>query len=129
MGTYVGSCLGLGGICADSSAAVLLDINKQVVYARDQHGKVIGRQLLAISKEDELVCFSVYPLSMKTEFQTLFMKYDRAFANLLGLPLYQIPREEGWESTRYEIEDILSKDWWDDGPWDSLNLKKLSKAD
>jgi hypothetical protein len=89
MGTYVGSCLGLGGICADSSAAVLLDINKQVVYARDQHGKVIGRQLLAISKEDELVCFSVYPLSMKTEFQTLFMKYDRAFANLLGLPLYQ----------------------------------------
>jgi hypothetical protein len=89
MGTYVGSCLGLGGICADSSAAVLLDINKQVVYARDQHGKVIGRQLLAISKEDELVCFSVYPLSMKTEFQTLFMKYDCAFANLLGLPLYQ----------------------------------------
>ena len=41
------------------------------------------------SKDDELVCFSIYPLSMKTEFQTLFMKDDRAFANLLGLPLYQ----------------------------------------
>jgi len=37
-----------------------LDVNKQVVYARDPHGAVIGRQLLAISEADELVCFSVY---------------------------------------------------------------------
>ena len=33
LGTYVGSCLGLGGSFAYSAAAAVLDINKQVVYA------------------------------------------------------------------------------------------------
>ncbi len=49
LGTYVGSCLGLGGAFTYSAAAVVLDINKQVVYARDKRGSVVGRQLVAIS--------------------------------------------------------------------------------
>jgi len=126
MGTYVGSCLGLGGVCADSSAAVLLDMNKQVVYARDQHGKVLGRQLLALSKDDQLVCFSVYPLNTKSQVHALFLKYDRDFAKLLGLPLYKEDKDGRQQS--YDIENILSDYWWDDGPWDSPSLKKLNKT-
>ena len=37
MGTYVGSCYSLGGQYAHSAAAVALDINKQVLYLRDEH--------------------------------------------------------------------------------------------
>ena len=59
MGTYVGSCLGLGGICADSSAAVLLDINKQVVYARDQHGRLLGTNFWLFKRRRARVFFDL----------------------------------------------------------------------
>ena len=57
MGTYVGSCLGLGGGLTYSAAAALLDVNKQVLYARDEQGTVIARQLVAISDDNQLVPF------------------------------------------------------------------------
>jgi hypothetical protein len=60
LGTYVGTCLGRGGNLESAAAAVVLDVNKQVVYARDRRGAVVGRQLLAISEADDLVCFAVY---------------------------------------------------------------------
>lgn len=112
LGTYVGSCLGLGGSFAYSAAAVVLDINKQVVYARDERGAVVGRQLLAISEDDHLVCYWVYPLSAEDEIGRAFAEFDHQFASTLGLPLLQ-PR-----GTEYEIAHILSHDWWDDCAWD-----------
>ncbi|HEC84035.1 MAG TPA: hypothetical protein ENI48_02180, partial [Thioploca sp.] len=63
LGTYVGSCLGIGGLCTDSAVAVVLDVNKQVLYARDENGVVLARQLVAISKDEQVVAFEVYPLN------------------------------------------------------------------
>jgi hypothetical protein len=37
LGTYVGSCLGLGGGFSYSALAVVLDANKQVIYAREEY--------------------------------------------------------------------------------------------
>ena len=45
LGTYVGSCLGLGGGFSYSAVAALLDVNKQVLYARNHRGVVVARQL------------------------------------------------------------------------------------
>ena len=42
LGTYAGSCLGLGGICAYSAVAVALDVNKKVLYCRNSSGAVRG---------------------------------------------------------------------------------------
>ena len=36
------------------------DANKQVVFLRDQHGNVLGRQLLTISQEYELLGYYCY---------------------------------------------------------------------
>ncbi|MBL8218446.1 MAG: hypothetical protein JNL62_04420 [Bryobacterales bacterium] len=115
MGTYVGTCLGLGGSFSYSAVAVLLDANKQVVYARDQRGAVIARQLVAVSKEDELVCFHIYPASTRTGVKSLFRDYDQALAQALGLPLYRRSQEE---SAHYEIETVVTRQWWDDLEWD-----------
>jgi len=71
MGTYVGGCLGLGGICSYSAVAVLLNINKQVLYARNQKGTIVARQLIAISELEELVCFSIYPHNNSLKYQKL----------------------------------------------------------
>lgn len=113
MGTYVGSCLGLGGSFAYSAAAAVLDINKQVVYARNAQGTVIGRQLIAISENDQLVCFEIYPLNAQKRLGKLFAEFDTRLTETLGLPLYDAHSEED-----YEIACILSHDWWDDQAWD-----------
>jgi hypothetical protein len=114
LGEYVGSCLGLGGSNSHSAVAALLDANKQVLYARDKHGKVVGRQLVAISDEERLVCFSVYPKGGSVRMKTLFRAYDIAFSEALGLPIH-ISRELG---DGYRIEQVLSQDWYDDYAWD-----------
>ncbi|WP_143177738.1 hypothetical protein [Cystobacter ferrugineus] len=111
MGTYVGSCFGLNGMYAESAAAVALDVNKRVLYARDSRGSVLARQLLAISDDDTLVPFSVYPKSTAPALQALFLDYDLAFAEALGLPL-----NDGREDA--EVELVLSTSFWHDGAWD-----------
>jgi hypothetical protein len=111
LGTYVGSCLARGGYLEHSAAAVVLDVNKQVVYARDQRGSVVGRQLIAISEADELVCFRVYGTVKTDLLEPLFGEYDRTFAARLGLTLFVDAAAE------YEIATILSHDWWDDSAW------------
>lgn len=121
MGTYVGSCVGLGGDFSSSAAAVLLDVNKQVVYARDARGRVLARQLLAISDDDHLVAFRVYPASTSVELQRHFDAYDRAFAEALGI--LRLP-----DMTDYTIENVLSHDWWDDMPWDAAARKALRSS-
>ena len=112
LGTYAGSCLGLGGSFAYSAAAVVLNINKQVVYARNQRGAVVGRQLVAISEDNQLVCYWIYPLNAEKELGRAFAEFDRQLASALGLPLYR-----GSETKSYTIALILSQDWWDDFAW------------
>ena len=114
LGTYVGSCIGLGGQLSDSAAAVVLDANKHVAYARDARGAVIGRQLVAISEQDKLVCFWVYGTVERAVLEPLFLAFDQAFSRALGLPLYGHPHDP---SDAYAIASILSHEWWDDTAW------------
>lgn len=114
LGTYVGSCLGLGGDFAYSAVAAALDINKRVVYARNTRGVVLARQLLAVSEDDRLVCFSVYPQSAGPEIRAMFRAFDIQFSDALGLPLLAGDDD-------YVIEPILAQSWWDDGVWEKQN--------
>jgi len=123
LGTYVGSCLGVGGSFTYSAAAVVLDDNKHVLYARNSHNNVIARQVVAISEEEQLVCFSVYPADADRELLTLFRNYDRCFADALGIEVYEYEDDQ-----EYSIRHILSQDWWDDMPWD-LSLPDSSESE
>jgi len=115
LGTYAGSCLGLGGILQYSAAAAVLDINKRVVYARDCHGAVVGRQILAYSEDGRLVCFSVYPYHEENDLADHFAEFDRQFSAALGIPI--VYTSESGEA-EYDIALILAKKWWDDQHWD-----------
>ena len=112
MGTHFDTCLGLGGVNAFSAAAVLLDENKQVVYARDRAGRPLGRQLLAICEAGRLVCFHVYSApGLREQMLDLFQYYDQLFARRLGLPLHDNSDAE------YEIRLLVAEEWYDDGAW------------
>ena len=116
LGTYVGSCLSLGAILSDDAAAVALDVNKRVVYARDADGRVVARQLVALSEDDALVCFQVYPYESPEPIQRAFAEYDRALAEHLGVPIHREDPDGPGDS--YEIASVLSASFWDDGAWD-----------
>jgi len=111
LGSYVGSCLGLGGLCDYSAVACLVDANKQVAYARDKSGRVVARQLLAIDERDRLVCFEVYPLSADSSIREAFRQFNESLARTLGIDIY---RDN--DADPYEIKIILAMHWWDDGP-------------
>ena len=112
MGTHVGSCLGLGGDFAYSAVANMLDINKQVLYARNEAGQVVARQLVAVSDAEQLVCFSVYPYGASAALQQCFRDYDTQWADALGMELFRAQSDAD-----YEIANVLSQHWWDDGAW------------
>jgi hypothetical protein len=57
------------------------------------------------------VPFFVYPKSAAPALQALFLDYDLAFAEALGLPL-----NDGDEEP--EVEFVLSSSFWHDGAWD-----------
>lgn len=112
MGSAVGSCLSVGGLCSYSAAANALDANKRVLFARTADGRVVGRQLLAISEEKRLVCFSPYPLSLSDALAEFFADYDQVLASYLGLPLHC--------TGDYTIKRLVAKEWYDDGPWSRM---------
>ena len=111
-GTLAGTCLGLGGLCDDSPAALALDVNKRVVFARDGGGRFLGRQILAISEDEQLVCFRVYPERAAVELGATFAAFDRALADDLGIPVHG-PRGEN----EPEVANVLSRHWWYDEIW------------
>lgn len=98
-----------------SAAAVALDVNKQVLYARDAKGAVLARQLVAISSTDRLFAYGVYPPSLPETLQRLFLDHDRRLAQYLDLPLV-LDRDEDQEQD--EVELILAREFWDDGLWE-----------
>jgi len=121
LGSYFGTCLGVGGGLSYSAAAITLDINKQVVYARNAAGRVVARQLLAISEDEQLICFSVYPKRIKTAVRAVFKEFDVQLAACLGMEVYE-PKDDDNGDDGYKIAPIVSRDFWDDDAWD-LNPK------
>ncbi len=117
LGTYVGSCLGLGGVNMYSAVAVVLDANKQVLYARDKKGKLLHRQLVAISKSGELVCFDLYPANASAAVEAAFRAYGVQLSEALSIPLL------GAGET-YEVEELLANEWYDDGAWQYSGRRK-----
>lgn len=116
LGSYFGTCLGVGGMLCYSAAAITLDINKQVVYARSSTGRVVARQLLAIAEDGRLVCFEVYPTSAKREVRQLFREYDLCLAQHLGIEICKGLSEA--DDDDYEIACPVSNGFWDDSAWD-----------
>jgi hypothetical protein len=110
MGTRFHTCLSVGAINSHSPAAVALDANKRVLQARDAAGKVIARQLLAISEDRFLVCFEVYTLRQRTALRSVFATCNYMLARALRLPVWQSGED-------YDIAKIVCREWYDDGAW------------
>lgn len=113
LGSYVGSCLGLGGTYTYSAAAIAIDINKQVVFARDANGHFLARQVLALTKDGKLACYAIYPKASRA-LRGAFAEFDAMLAKDLQLEI----DSSSHDNEDREIELIVAEKWWDDGLWD-----------
>ena len=107
IGTYVDSCVALGGFNSFNASSVALDANKQVVFARDAKGKFVARQVVALSEKHQLLCYDVYFRGGSCdELEKFFIEYDKRLASRLGVIIC--------DDCDIEPKRILSSEWYQD---------------
>lgn len=109
MGNYFDTCLSFGNANAFSTVANACELNKRIIYATDGAGRVIGRKLIGINAEWQLVGYRTYTSLQNTEanqaLNQIFRRYCVDFAAGCGLVL----GEKG------PVPKLLAEAWYDDG--------------
>jgi hypothetical protein len=121
MGTLVNSCLGLGGCNSHSALANAADVNKQVIMAYDKDGTFLGRQLVGISEERQLIAFQVYG-HQADRLEPAFAAFDLQLQQALSLPL-------ATEKDEYTLQPIVCREWYDDYHWDLSSVTPAEVID
>ena len=123
MGNHFGTCLSFGGINAFSAIANACELNKRVIYARDHAGHVVGRKLIGVSEEGNLVGFHTYGSLTGDEsnaaLRAVFQAYAASFARRCSLPL----AETG------TVPTLFAESWYDDGTveWEAAQINEVCK--
>jgi hypothetical protein len=60
MGSLFGTCLSAGKFNAHAAVAAAVEANKRVLFVKDGAGRVLGRQLIALTRDGEIVGFTCY---------------------------------------------------------------------
>jgi hypothetical protein len=110
MGDHFDTCLSPGQFNFFSVFANAADINKRVLYMRDDKDKVVARQLLCLTDNGRLVSFHAYAHS-----DVGFPKLAQRFASELADQMGTVLASDGNVST------LVSYRWYDDGIIDSAH--------
>lgn len=108
MGAHFQTCLSPNQINYFSVFANAADINKRVLYARNERGRVVGRRLLCLSGDGTIVAFSSYCHDIKYGFDECSAAFARALANAMGTAIV----------SRGVVPTLVAADWYDDGAVD-----------
>ena len=108
MGAYFETCLSPGSFNFFSAVANATDVNKGVVFARDDAGRVIGRCLLAITEDGGLLTFRRYCHDPEAGFDRMVEDFATSLAPRMGTIVLQ----------RGKVPDLVADAWYDDGAVD-----------
>ncbi len=108
MGAPFGTCLTPGDFNFFSTLANAADINKRVLYARDDAGRIEGRCLFALSDGGGLLVFHAYC----TNNSLPFGQYVATLAVDLARRMNTVVVKSG------HVSCLVSDDWYDDGAKD-----------
>ena len=106
MGAPFKTCLAPGQFNFFSAVSNAVDVNKRVLYARRDDGAVVGRCLLALTREGGLLTFEPYCNDKKLPFEEMVAE----FVTDLALRMDTIVVDKG------PVPCLVSSDWYDDGP-------------
>ena len=108
MGGHFATCLSPGEFNFFSVVANAADVNKRVVYARDEQQRIVGRCLLALSDRGEILAFE--PFCHDPEL---------GFGDMMGEVVNTLARQmRSVVAIRSRVSCLLAPDWYDDGPRD-----------
>ena len=111
MGQYFGTCLSLGDCYEESLLPNAAEANKHVLYARDQAGKVVARQLIAIDKRASLLGYCCYVRDSADDFlRDCMLAAMTSYCVNLAKRCRLTLANQGVPKTLGKIE------WYDDGP-------------
>ena len=105
MGAYFKTCLSPTSFNYFSVFANIADINKQVIYAKNAKGKVVGRVLVGITQTGGLMIYHLYFHNAQQGFNKFAPQNIKDWAAQIGLTL----TENG------EVSTLVSTNWYDDG--------------
>lgn len=105
MGAIFGTCLSPWECNFFSTLANVLDINKQVLYARDSKGAIKARCLVALTDDGELLAFHAYAHDNKLGFRDIVSDYLERLAKRMNTVVVNEGR----------VSNLVSPEWYDDG--------------
>jgi hypothetical protein len=108
MGGHFQTCLSPGAVNYFSVFANAADLNKRVLYARDDGGRVVGRCLLALTTGAELLTFTAYCHDGDAGFEGLCAEFVEGLARRMGTRVV----------VHGKVPPLVAPDWYDDGPQD-----------
>lgn len=108
MGSYFNTCLSPGAFNFFSVFANAADINKHVIYARNERKQVVGRCLLALTEDGNLLTFEPYCHDPKLGFAKIVAQVVTELATRMGVPVH----------IQGHVPALVAPSWYDDGPRD-----------
>ena len=108
MGAHFKTCLSPGQYNFFSVFANAADCDKQVVYARDEEGNVVGRGCWALTDQGTLLTFEPYCHDPGLGFGAIIGEVVTALADQMGTMVAE----------RGTVPTLVAPRWYDDGPRD-----------
>jgi hypothetical protein len=107
----VGSCLKLRGGHEVSAICNAVDINKKIIWAKNEKDEIIGRVLVGITQDNKLVRFAVYNNDPRINLENCYDDFVLEMAKDLKIET----------ANKGKVEEIVGDNWYDDG---IVNLEK-----
>jgi len=109
MGAAFQTCLKPGGVNFYSVISNAADINKRVLFARDEDGKIAGRCLFALSNQGGILTFHPYCHDKGLDFPRIVSRFAEDLASRMKTAVV----------ARGQVERLVAPKWYDDGPRDT----------
>lgn len=107
MGFHFDTCLSPDSMNFFSTIANAVDLNKRVVYAKTEAGKVIGRCLFALNDSGEILTYYRYSHDPKDGFADAVDQFLQQLASQMQTSI----------ATSGKVSKLVAKEWYNDGPW------------
>lgn len=107
MGFHFDTCLSPDSFNFFSTVANAVDLNKRVVYAKTEAGKIIGRCLFALNDSGEILTYHRYSHDPRDGFSNAVDQFAQQLARQMQTSI----------ATSGKVSKLVAKQWYDDGPW------------
>jgi hypothetical protein len=99
-----GSCLAIRGGHEESAVCNAADINKKIIWAKDEKGEILGRILVGITDEGKLAQFRVFNNNPRLDVESCYKDFISEFAGELKTEI----------TSKGNIKELVGENWYDD---------------